>query len=211
MSERRLVLVRHGETTGNSSIRYYGRTDVALSEAGRAAMHLVRNALSQRYGINHLALIFASPLIRARESARIIAGDGAAITIIEEFTEIDFGLFEGLTAEEIAARYPFDYEHWRRNRFAPDYRYPGGESRSEFQERIKRGVARLQERWESRANGERSGHALLAAHRGVIREIARHLAAVEPAVELGSVQILEACKGRWRPVVLDAVDHLDTR
>lgn len=159
MSEWRLVLVRHGETTGNSSIRYYGRTDVALSEAGRSAMHLVRNALSQRYGINHLALIFASPLIRARESARIIAGDGAAITVIEEFTEIDFGLFEALTAEEIAARYPLESEHWRRNRFALDYCYPGGESRSEFRERITRGVAQLQEHWKSSANGAKSGRA----------------------------------------------------
>ena len=36
----RLILVRHGETEGESSIRYHGRTDVALSELGRAQMRL---------------------------------------------------------------------------------------------------------------------------------------------------------------------------
>ena len=209
MSRRRLVLVRHGETTGNSSIRYYGRTDVALSEKGRAAIRSVRDAVSRRYDIGHLAPVFASPLIRARESARIIAGDEAAITIIEEFTEIDFGLFEGLTAEEIAARYPAEFEHWRGNRFAPDYRYPGGESRSEFRERVTRGVERMRTLWQSHVDGESREHSLVVAHRGVIREVTRQLVNVEPVAELGSVQILEACGGFWRPMVIDAIGHLD--
>jgi broad specificity phosphatase PhoE len=37
-----LVLVRHGETEGNSSIRYYGDTDIELSELGRAQMRASR-------------------------------------------------------------------------------------------------------------------------------------------------------------------------
>lgn len=209
MSRRRLVMVRHGETTGNSSIRYYGRTDVGLSEKGRAAMRLVREAVSRRYGIGHLDSVFASPLIRARESARIIAGDDARITVIEEFTEIDFGLFEGLTAEEIEARHPIAFEHWREKRSAPAYRYPGGESRTEFRQRVTLGVERMLTFWEPHAEAESSEHALLAAHRGVIREIARVLVGVEPIVELGSIQILEAGDGFWHPAAIDAIDHLN--
>ncbi|MGA2411387.1 MAG: histidine phosphatase family protein, partial [Candidatus Binataceae bacterium] len=37
----RLVLVRHGETVGNSNIRYYGRTDIGLSDLGRNQMRAV--------------------------------------------------------------------------------------------------------------------------------------------------------------------------
>ena len=42
----RLVLVRHGETVGNSSVRYYGRTDIALAELGRYRLvHFATHAL----------------------------------------------------------------------------------------------------------------------------------------------------------------------
>ena len=40
-----LILVRHGETTGNSAVRLYGRTDIALSDLGRRQMSRVREAL----------------------------------------------------------------------------------------------------------------------------------------------------------------------
>src|SRR5208282_5591650 len=43
----RLILVRHGETEGESSIRYHGRTDVALSELGRTQMNLAGRAIEK--------------------------------------------------------------------------------------------------------------------------------------------------------------------
>src|SRR6185437_17128245 len=101
-SPLRLVLVRHGETLGNSSIRYHGRTDVALSELGRRQMRAAREWLATRDGAGGFAPVFTSPLVRAAEGARIIAGRNVATTAIKEFVEVDFGLFEGLTAEEIA-------------------------------------------------------------------------------------------------------------
>src|SRR5208337_2836168 len=108
----RLVLVRHGETEGQSSIRYHGRTDVALSELGRAQMRAVAATLAAR----GFTRVFASTLGRAREGARLIAGEGMPIVCFEEFAEVDFGLFEGLTAEEIRARHPAEFERWNRDR-----------------------------------------------------------------------------------------------
>ena len=150
-----LIMVRHGETEGQSSIRYYGRTDLALSDLGRAQMLAARDALQRRqmrpdlrHGITH---VFASPLRRALDGARLIAGGDAPIAIIEEFIEVDFGLFEGLTAEEIQQRYPGEFERWNRDRLAADYTYPGGESRSEFTARVERGVDRMLELWDARA------------------------------------------------------------
>src|SRR5689334_19494103 len=87
-----LILVRHGETEGQSSIRYYGRTDTPLSDEGRAQMRAAARALEREV----FGRVFASNLCRATEGARIIAGDGAPVVAIEEFAEIDFGRFEGL-------------------------------------------------------------------------------------------------------------------
>src|ERR1700730_7568103 len=122
----RLVLVRHGETVGNSSIRYHGRTDVALSDLGRRQMRAARQWLAARDGARGLAPVFTSPLVRAAESARIIAGDDTAAFVIEDFVEVDFGLFEGLTAEEIAERYRTEFWRWNSLIRVAAFLYPAG-------------------------------------------------------------------------------------
>jgi broad specificity phosphatase PhoE len=213
----RLVLVRHGETVGHSSIRYYGRTDVALSDLGRRQMRAARDWLSERDGARGFAPVFTSPLVRAMEGARIIAGRGASATALEEFVEVDFGLFEGLTAEEIAESYPEEFRLWDANRLAADFAYPEGESRASFVARVARGVTRMLALWEdTRTRGGDGLNALLVAHRGVIRAVVRELTGVlEPQLELGSIHILEAEAADadlrvacWRPIALDLTGHL---
>jgi broad specificity phosphatase PhoE len=222
-SPMRLVAVRHGETVGHSSIRYYGRTDVALSELGRRQMRAAREWLRARDGAHGFAPVFTSPLVRATEGARIIADKGEAAVAIEEFVEVDFGLFEGLTAEEIAERYPEEFRRWDSNRLATDFIYPEGESRAGFLGRVARGTARMLGLWQEAIVGGRDGahaHALLVAHRGVIRAVVRQLTGVcEPHIDLGSIHILEQEPGgdtdlrvsRWRPVALDLTEHLGVR
>jgi broad specificity phosphatase PhoE len=213
----RLVLVRHGETVGHSSIRYYGRSDVALSDLGRRQMHASREWLAARDGASGFAPVFTSPLVRATEAARIIAGRDAAAIAIEEFAEVDFGLFEGLTAEEIAARYPEEFRRWNVNRLAPDFVYPEGESRAAFVARVARGTARMLAFWhDAHAGGRAGSDALVVAHRGVIRAVVRQLTGViESHIDLGSIHILEQESAgadlrtaRWRPVALDLTEHL---
>jgi broad specificity phosphatase PhoE len=221
---RTLVLVRHGETVGNSSIRYYGRTDVELSELGRAQMRAVRRWWLRRYGPAGISSVIASPLRRAAEGAAIIADADSPIIQIKEFVEVDFGRFEGLTADEIRERFPADFERWNRDRLDPAFAYPEGESRAEFARRVERGIQRMLEVIDGApvrivhgaANEEESGGArgdgvaLVVAHRGVIRIIASRLAGVEPAIELGSIQILQYddVADKWRAEIVDAVAHL---
>jgi broad specificity phosphatase PhoE len=201
-----LILVRHGETVGESSIRYHGRSDVPLSELGRAQMCAARDAIARCHGGLGFAHVFASPLVRAREGARVIAGAAAPIAALEEFAEVHFGLFEGLTAEEIRARYPDEFARWNADRLAPDYTYPGGEGRIAFAERVARGVERMLSLWPPmRAGG--GERALLVAHRGVIRTIVERLTGERPVVELGSIQILEYGSA-WHPAALDLIEHL---
>ncbi len=198
----RLILVRHGETVGESSIRYHGRTDVALSELGRAQMRLASRAIETRHGGIDFTRVFSSPLVRATESARIVAGDSAPLITIDEFAEVHFGLFEGLTADEIRERYPDEFARWNADRLAPTYTYPAGESRAAFTDRVERGLERMLALWTPRGDD-----ALLIAHRGVIRAIVRTLTHREPVVELGSIQILRF-DGGWHVEMLDLIDHL---
>lgn len=209
----RLILVRHGETEGQSSIRYHGRTDVALSELGLEQMRRAGRAIETRRGGIKFSRVFSSPLVRASEGARIVAsgttppavGRAAvpAIVTIDEFAEVDFGLFEGLTADEIRERYPDEYARWNADRLAPAYTYPEGESRADFTNRVERGLERMMSIW-----GPRDDDALLLAHRGVIRAIVRKLTRHEPAVELGSIHILRF-DGGWDVEAVDLLDHLD--
>lgn len=200
-----LILVRHGETEGQSSIRYHGRSDVPLSELGRAQMRAARDAIVENYRAPNFERIFSSPLIRAVEGARIVAGDSAMLSIIEDFAEVHFGLFEGLTAEEIRDRHPDHYAIWNVDRLAPDYTYPEGENRAAFAERVSRGIDRMLSIWAPDETAPSC--ALIVAHRGVIRATVDRLTSNRPQVPLGSIQVLELNAG-WRALQLDETDHL---
>jgi broad specificity phosphatase PhoE len=151
---RRIVLLRHGETVGNSRERFHGNSDVALSDEGAAQVR----AASRRLATEVFEVVAASPLRRAWQSAALVAS-GARVLLVPEFREVDFGRWGGLTAEEIEAQDPVLYRAWREK--APDFEFPGGERRAAFQDRVVKGLAVL----------ERTGaeNALVVTHRGVIR------------------------------------------
>jgi broad specificity phosphatase PhoE len=157
---RRIVLIRHGETVGNSSERLHGSADLALSEEGRA--HLRRAAAALRTEV--FDLVVASPLRRSWEGAQIIAG-GAPIRLEHDFREIHFGRWEGLTKSEIEASDPVAFRDWQAK--AAGFEYPGGEPRAEFRARVARGLERLQ------ASG--AAAVLGVLHRGVIRTLGERL------------------------------------
>lgn len=157
---RRIVLLRHGDTVGDSKSRYHGSADVALSDEGRSQM---RDA-SKRLGGEVFELVVASPLRRSWESAWIVGG-GAPVRIENGFREIHFGRWEGLTAEEIEATDPVAYKDWQDR--APGFEFPSGERRDDFRARVVEGLARVQ------ASG--AANVLLVAHKGVVRTIAEQL------------------------------------
>ncbi len=183
----RLVLVRHGETVGESSIRYNGITDVVLSSQGRQQAEAARLALVGET-FDHL---LASPLVRAWQTATILS-PLQAIEIEEDFREVNFGEWEGLTREEIEARDPALYAEWRR--LGRDFSYPGGEDRENFRIRVERGLERLLE--------AHPPSALVVAHKGVIRVLTAALTGEElPSLEphLGAVIRLDkGAGGDWR-------------
>ena len=90
----RLLFVRHGATEGNLQKRYLGRTDEPLAPEGRRQIQTLRR---QRVSAD---LVFSSPMLRARESAGILFPEQKPV-VVDDFREIDFGIFEGKTAEEL--------------------------------------------------------------------------------------------------------------
>jgi broad specificity phosphatase PhoE len=185
MSLRRIVMIRHGETEGESSIRYHGSGDVPLSDEGRRQIrHSAREVAHEPFD-----LILSSPLRRAFEGAQLLAG-GAAIRLEPDFREVDFGRWEGMTAEEIQASDPVLYQEWQSG--AEGFLFPGGESRVDFRERILRGLERLRQGTES--------HVLLISHKGVIGAIAEALSGerLEAGPTLGGVVSLSrGSNGQW--------------
>jgi broad specificity phosphatase PhoE len=111
------------------------------------------------------------------------------VLLVPEFREIDFGRWEGLTAEEIEAQDPVLYRAWREG--AADFEFPSGERRAAFRERVLRGFASL-------ANTGAEG-ILVVAHRGVIRVIGEHLVGTPAAQppELGEIVSYTRDGDRW--------------
>lgn len=161
---RRLILLRHGETVDGSGERLIGSGDPALSDAGRAQVR--RAAAGLRNEV--IDLVVASPKRRAWQSAALLAG-GAPIRLEPDFAEIHFGRWEGLRVAEIEASDPVAFQDWRSG--AQGFEYPGGDTRADFQARVRRGLERLL------ATPARS--ALLALHKGVLRLLVADLTGTE--------------------------------
>jgi uncharacterized phosphatase len=89
-----IYLIRHGETDWNLIGKVQGREDIPLNDTGRGQARKCAKAL-QSTGIK---TIITSPLIRAVETAKIIAGKDDSIELIidEDLIERDFGRLSGM-------------------------------------------------------------------------------------------------------------------
>ena len=106
----RVIVVRHGRTSWNAEGRVQGISDIDLSDAGRSHAQASAAAL-----LNYSPTqIYSSDLRRSIETARPIAdATGIAIEVDKRLRERCFGSWEGLTHNEIAARFPHDHKRWR--------------------------------------------------------------------------------------------------
>ena len=106
----RLILVRHGTTIWNEEGKYQGVIDVPLSDKGRQEAKRVANRLQNE----DIKAVYSSHLVRARETAEIIARPhGLPVKVIREIGEINFGDWEGLTSQEIIKQFGEDaYRLW---------------------------------------------------------------------------------------------------
>lgn len=154
----RLFLMRHGNTVDEETKKVYkGRTDIPLSRTGISRIHGAAAFLSAFT----LDRIYTSTLSRSIDSGRIIAASqGLDIEVAPAFDEVDFGVWEGLSFEEIRERYPEDLRLWLKDPAA--YPPPRGES---FRSAQKRSMGALR-----KIIAEHRGQQIaVVAHAGILR------------------------------------------
>ncbi len=123
----KIHFIRHGLTQANLEGRYIGsRTDLPLCPQGKAMLE----QLCEDFRYPLVERVYTSPLLRARQSAEILFPD-CAIKAVENLRELDFGDFEGRTAQELEQA-P-DFQQWITA--PPSTPTPGGESSIQLQTR----------------------------------------------------------------------------
>jgi alpha-ribazole phosphatase len=154
----RILLVRHGITKLHTGDRFWGRTDIALSNTGIKQAGQLRNRLSHE----KLNVIYSSPLRRARSTAEIIAaGHKVEVIPCDDLSECNFGYIEGLTFEEIKKLHPALARELSDGKAVT---FPGGETLDQLNARVRLFLKRLKKH-------KPGDTALVVAHGGPIRLI----------------------------------------
>ncbi len=152
-----LILVRHGKTQANMDGLYCGRLDLPLAEQGLGEVRATALALSA-FSPHR---VYCSNALRARQTADIIA-PGADIVVLPSLCELDFGMFEGLGADDIQSRMP---DAWRS--YMDDYMgytFPGGDN-------VRRYLTKASESINGIIREAQNSRVLVVSHKGFILSV----------------------------------------
>lgn len=156
-----IYLFRHGETDWNAEKRMQGRADRPLNGNGRAQAAALGMALANEFRTRGLVAAdfdyVSSPLSRATETMRIVAeAVGVALWRPEPcLIELDYGSWEGLTSEQVKARFPEERGSRKADRW--NFRPAGGESFADVEVRVDAWLAACKR------------PTVAAAHAGIVR------------------------------------------
>jgi len=129
--QTKVYLMRHGEVANDGEKRYNGHIDVDITENGVQQMHRLAGLLESK----NISAVYSSDLLRSQKGADIISRRiGKPYLPLRELRERSVGAWEGLTGEEIKARFPYEYLLWRADLL--NYRPPGGECLLDVKNRI---------------------------------------------------------------------------
>jgi len=159
VSTRRLILLRHGETSYNATNRMQGQLDTELNVRGLEQAAAVAAVLAERKP----ALVISSDLSRAADTAGLLADRlGVAVRFDPRLRETHLGEWQSLTHSEVEQSWPGGLRRWRGD---PQWAPPGGETRVQV---AARGVAVVHElddeSWLDRP-------VILVAHGGLITAV----------------------------------------
>ncbi len=194
-----VILVRHGNTfeEGVVSTQIGARSDLALTEKGREQARLMGEYLARQKYLP--CALYAGALQRQTEAVRIIArclgADNAVKTGEPALTEIDYGLWEGLSTGEIRAGFQAAYDAWTKEGVWPERIFL--ETRAERREKITAWLKRL---WAEHGAGR---DVLAVSSNGVIREFCTLIPEVwSPCVQSRGVDALKVNTGNYCELAL---------
>jgi 2,3-bisphosphoglycerate-dependent phosphoglycerate mutase len=158
----RLLMVRHAAPAEEwqAEARLCGWYDPPLGARGRQQAEAAAERLA---GESEATVVYASPLRRAWQTAEVIAARLALpLVALADVREVHCGALDGVPFDVVRGRHP---ELWARNDAQHDdsFRWPGGESYTEFRGRVRRAVDRIAAR-------HAPGDALVVTHTGVITQ-----------------------------------------
>jgi len=163
----RVFLVRHGATVLTVEDRYAGSFDAALSDEGRSQAR----ALGTRLAEEPLAAVYASPMSRTLDTARLIVGTrDFAVAVLPELRETDHGHWEGKTRDEVQTKFADEYARWERDPFT--FAPTGGETGLQVLARALPAFLSIVERHAGAA-------VLVVSHKATIRLVVGELLGVE--------------------------------
>jgi broad specificity phosphatase PhoE len=149
-----ILLARHGETDWNFERRVQGHSDRPLNERGRAQAR----ALADELEGEQIDAVYASDLVRAHETARLVAERiGLGVTVLPELREKNFGSWEGLTDREVLSRFPDAHRG----------AWGDGETSEDVDSRVVEALHRI-------AAAHPEGRVLVVAHGGALNALWHH-------------------------------------
>lgn len=194
----KILLIRHGETDWNLEGRYQGHADIDLNSTGRRQA----KKLSVRLREEEIDAVYSSDRMRAANTAKIVFKKHKARPE-SGFREINFGVFEGLTHNEILEKYPKVYSRWVRNLLG--IRIPQGENPSVFKKRVLNTFKRI-------VSSNKGKAVAIVAHGGPVNVIIKHILGPKKHKDfipgLASLSVIEFKKGEAVTVLLNDTRHL---
>ena len=197
----RLLLIRHGRTKLHKDDRFWGKTDIPLSNIGIKQAGQLRARLASE----KITAVYSSTLSRARFTAEIIAsGRKLDVKAFDELCECNFGYVEGLTYPEIKRLYPVLAEELNERKAVT---FPGGESLDQLNKRVMTFLKRLEKH-------KPQDTVAVVAHGGPIRLIICDLLGLEQKhwqqlrIDLASLSIVDTYPGTSILSLLNDTSHL---
>lgn len=194
----KITLIRHGQTQWNHAKRYLGNTDIDLDTTGEEqALKTKKKFENEKFD-----KIFSSDLKRARHFAKIVFYE-KKIHETPSLRELNFGLFEGKTHDEIMSAHEYIYSRWLNNPFKTII--PDGERLKDFSSRILSIFDEL-------LTDNRGLSIAVVTHAGPIRIILNHITGKreiwEPLPKLASIHVIEHDGNKTHVVTFNDTTHL---
>jgi len=197
-----IILVRHGQTEWNRQERFRGWVDIDLDETGLRQAEVAAPRIAQW----EVAAIYSSPLRRAMATAQIIASRlGLPVVPLEGVTDMNFGIWQGLSIGEVKENYPELLDLWR---YSPHrLEIPQGESLEDVRKRAVATIDDLAERHESSIIA-------LVTHRVVCKVLLCHLLGLDNShfwqieQDTTAINLFEIREGKATVTLLNDTCHL---